>query len=108
MLAVATVHAPEAPLLSGGPGLVTTDQLGHVTVMLQNCVLNAVQIERGDILGSIECIQGSYIQRVQVDEIAAGFDKKIKIQVPQLTNNRKMEMMKDINLMYLRTRGQVT
>ena len=98
VLAVATVHAPEAPLLSGGPGLVTTDQLGHVTVMLQNCSPNAVHIERGDILGSIECIQGQYIQKVKVDEIAASFEKVQAINSSQLTNNRKMEMIKDINL----------
>ena len=92
------MHAPEVPLLSGGPGLVTMDQRGQVTLMLQNCSPNAVQIERADILGSIECIQGQYIQKLQVDEIPAGFERESNLHIPQLTNNRKMEMIKDINL----------
>ena len=73
--AVATVHAPHAPSLKGGPGLVTTNQLGEVTVMLYNCAVHEVKVNRGDVLGSIECIQGAHIEQVQVAEIAAAFDK---------------------------------
>ena len=96
--AVATVHAPHAPLLSGGPGLVTTNQLGEVTLLMQNCAPNTTYIARGDVLGTIECIQGAHIQQVHIDQISAVFDKLPVINVPQLSDQRKKEMLKDICL----------
>ena len=98
MTAVATVSAPHAPLLSGGPGLVVTNQLGEVTVLLQNCSPNTIDIARGDVLGSIECIQDKHIERIQIDEIKAGFQQIPNVQAPKLTDWRKREMLKDIRL----------
>ena len=67
-------------------------------MMLQNCSPNAVHIEREDILGSIKCIQGQHIEKIKVDEIAAGFNNIANVKVPQLTSQRKNKMLKDINL----------
>ena len=96
--AVATIHAPHAPSLQGGPGLVTTNQLGEVTVMLYNCAMHEVQVDRGDILGSIECVQGMHLEKVQVNEIAAAFEKLPNARAPNLSEERKREMLKDLNL----------
>ena len=96
--AVATVHAPNAPLLSGGPGLVVTNQLGEVTILLQNCSPNTIDIARGDVLGSIECIQGKHIEQVRIEEIAQAFEKVPNIKVGQLSEQRKRDMLNDIVL----------
>lgn len=96
--AVATICSPISPLLSGGPGLVKTNQLGEVTVMLQNCSPCEINISRGDILGSIECIQGSHIEQVQVSEIQAALSQSRTQLPPQLSEQRKQQMLKDINL----------
>ena len=96
--AVATVHAPNSPLLSGGPGLVVTNQLGEVTILLKNCSPHTVNIARGDVLGSIECIQGTHIEQVRIDEIQQAFENIPSLKIPQLSNERKAEMLKDIVL----------
>ena len=75
MMAVATVASPLFPLLRSEPGLVTTTQAGEVTVLIQNCSPTELHIQRGDILGSLECIQGQNIQRVNVSEIVESIQK---------------------------------
>ena len=96
--AVATICSPVSPLLSGGPGLVKTNQLGEVTVMLQNCSPCEINISRGDILGTLECIQGSHIEQVQVNEIQAALSESMAQLPPQLSDARKQQMMEDINI----------
>ena len=96
--AVATIRSPISPLLSGGPGLVKTNQLGEVTVMLQNCSPCEINISRGDTLGILECIQGHHIERVQINEIEAGLKQTQTTLPPQLSPQRQQHMLQDINL----------
>ena len=96
--AVATIQSAVSPLLSGGPGLVRTNQLGEVTVMLQNCSPCEINISRGDILGTLECIHGSHIEQVQINDIQAALSQKQSQLPPQLSEARKRQMMEDINL----------
>ena len=96
--AVATIQSPISPLLSGGPGLVKTNQLGEVTVMLQNCSPCAINISRGDTLGTLECIQGSHVEQVQINEIQAALSSSHSQLPPQLSDERKRQMLADLNL----------
>jgi len=96
--AVATVVSPISPLLSGGPGLVKTNQLGEVTIMLQNCSPCEINISRGDILGTLECIQGSHIEQVQVNEIQAALSQAQSQLPAPLSEARRNQMLADINL----------
>ena len=57
ILSLASISAPNYPLIGGGQGLVTPNQLGEVTVLVQNCAPYDIQLQRGEVLGYIENIQ---------------------------------------------------
>ncbi|MGV0986793.1 MAG: reverse transcriptase family protein, partial [Limnohabitans sp.] len=98
LTAVATIGSPLLPLLSGGPGLVQTTQGGDVTVMIQNCAPTEMHISRGDILGSIECIEGEKIEQVNIDSIVDAIQQKENILPKSLSIERKKQMLADLNL----------
>ena len=71
-LCLANVTSSEHPLVTGGPYLVTPDNLGQVTIAVKNCAPTELELARNDFIGTLENITGcetrelnpAYIQAV--------------------------------------------
>ena len=55
---IAVIASPQYPLLSGGPGLVSSGNLGEVAVVIHNCSPCAVSVSRGTTMGFVDPLGG--------------------------------------------------
>ncbi len=68
VLGLAHVGTTALPYLNGGPGLVTTDRLGEVTVRINNCAPTELNLLKGSVIGFFENINSQEINRIN-DEL---------------------------------------
>jgi hypothetical protein len=93
-------------LLNGGPGIVSTDRLGEVTVRINNCAPVEVEILRGTKIGFLESVNPSSIKEINRDLFVAAIDRVQPAMVPPIVNPYKTQFLKDLNLKVPETEKQ--
>ena len=96
---VATIAAPELPLLSGGPGLIKIDKQGSACISIQNCAPYEVEITRGTDLGTFENVENCDVQQLNPQYINSVADEvqKTKPNTP-LTPEKKKFILDNVTL----------
>ena len=94
---VAVIHTPEYPLLSGGPGLVSINNVHEVTVLINNCSPCAAELPRGTSLGFLD-LPGGPPQIITAEKLVSHLDAISKPRPVPLTPERRAEFLKDLNL----------
>ncbi len=83
VLGLAHVGTTALPYLNGGPGLVTTDRLGEVTLRINNCAPTELNLLKGSVIGFFENIHSQKINRID-DELFVHAVNSVKTELPQL------------------------
>ena len=64
VLGLAHIGTTALPYLNGGPGLVTIDRLGEVTVWINNCAPTELTLQKGSIVGFFRNINSQNVQQI--------------------------------------------
>ena len=97
ILGLAHVGTSAYPHLNGGPGLVTTDRFGEVTIRLTNCAPSDLVLEKGSIVGFLEQIN-SPVKQIDENAYVSSLEKFVPKLPPPLTEQQKSDFLKDLNL----------
>ena len=98
VLGLATVGSPSYPYLNGGPGLVTTDRLGEVTVRVNNCAPMEIILVKGAIIGSLEIVNPSLVSQVDNNVFINAVQTQSLSPPPPLNSTDKNTFLNDLNL----------
>jgi hypothetical protein len=82
VLGLAHVGTTALPYLNGGPGLVTTDRLGEVTLRINNCAPTEQNLLKGSVIGFFKNINSQEINRID-DELFVHAVNAVKTEFPQ-------------------------
>ena len=96
-MGVASIQSQNFPSLFSKEGLVTTNRLGEVTLMVKNCYPHQITIPRGEVLGMLEPIEGGTLQKLDSQKFLNEITKK-KSFPPPLSKAQEKEFLKDLNL----------
>jgi hypothetical protein len=83
---MATIHCPGAPALTGVPSLVSIDSNQNCKIVIENCALYKVTIERNDIMGMVEIEEDKMYPLT--DEAVADNSAAIKTNIPNTPRTR--------------------
>ena len=89
-LCLANVTSSEHPLVTGGPYLVTPDNLGQVTIAVKNCAPTELELARNDFIGTLENITGCETRELNpayIQAVAKQSTKQCVKKFPPQRNN---------------------
>ena len=94
---VAEIHANNYPLLFSKEGLVKTNKLGEITLMVKNCYPYQITIPRGEILGSFEPVLEGTFSKIDEKKFVAEITQN-KARPPPLNSAQQKDFLKDLKL----------
>ena len=98
VIGLAHIGTPSFPLLNGGPGIVSTDRFGEVTVRVNNCSPAELEILKGSKIGFLESVNPSTIKEINRELFVEAIERVQPNAVPPLPHDRKTQFLKDLNL----------
>ena len=98
VLGLAHVGTSAFPYLNGGPGLVTTDRLGEMTVRINNCSPAELILPKNSIIGFFEPINSANVQELENDIFINAVNKVSSHFPPQLSVPDQKEFLKKLKL----------
>ncbi len=98
VLGLAHVGTSAFPYLNGGPGLVTTDRLGEMTVRINNCSPAELILPKNSIIGFFEPINSANVQELENDIFINAVNKVSLHFPPPLSVPEQKEFLKKLKL----------
>jgi hypothetical protein len=98
VLELAHVGTSTFPYLNGGPGLVTTDRLGEMTVRINNCSPAELILPKNLIIGFFEPVNSTHVQELENDIFINAVNKVSSHFPPPLSIPDQKEFLKKLKL----------
>ncbi len=98
VLELAHVGTSAFPYLNRGPGLVTTDRLGEMTVRINNCSPAELILPKNSIIGFLEPVNSTNVQELENDIFINAVNKVSSHFPPPLSVPHQKEFLKKIKL----------
>ena len=98
VLGLAHVGTSAFPYLNGGPGLVTTDRLGEMTIRINNCSPTDLTLPKGSIVGFFEQVNPAAVQELQNDIFINAVNKVSSHFPPPLSIHDQKQFLKKLKL----------
>jgi len=97
-LCLANVASSEHPLVTGGPYLVTPDNLGQFTIAVKNCAPTELELARNDFIGTLENITGCETRELNPAYIQAVAKRSTKQCTEKLLPAKKQFIEQTVHL----------
>ena len=97
---VTTIGNLDFPMLFAQPGLVIPSHQGDVTIMLQNCSDQDIEIPRNTTLGYLENLKNEYFKEISLidqEKVKQDFSKDVPMPKP-MTESVKTEFLAQANI----------
>jgi hypothetical protein len=97
-LCLANITNAQHPLVTGGPYLVSPDNLGQVTVAVKNCAPTELELARNDFIGTLENITGCETRELNPAYIQAVAQSSVKKCTEKLSSAKRHFIEQTVHL----------
>jgi len=97
-LCLANITSAQHPLVTGGPYLVSPDNLGQVTVAVKNCAPTELELARNDFIGTLENITGCETRELNPAYIQAVAQSSVKKCTEKLSSAKRQFIEQTVHL----------